>query len=418
MFNSPVYVVTIILALLAFAEVVSLVTKAWVPSLLVIMAGYLTLLWSGVLPPDLIPKSAFTSVGIVLVGAVITHMGTLIPLRQIKTQYKAILIALTGVVFATILILVVLGPLLGYPTAVAGTGPVTGGLIAYLITAQKLTEVGLPSLVAVAAIVLGLQSLVGLPLANILLRKYATKLRDSGAFDVPSDAAAALLPGSSVGSPAADSRRRDAGARPAVLVEEVFAPAPRRAFQLVHEKFQQPSILLFLLFIAASMATWLDSLTGINYGVWALLLGLLGRVLGVFPEKTMEKANAFGFGLIAVVVVIMASLSNVTFETVKATIGPAILILVVGAIGIMIGGWLASKVFKWDPLKGMPIALTALFGFPGDFMLCQEVSRSVGRDERERKAIFDELVTPMLVAGFTTVTTASILVASILVTTL
>ncbi len=39
-----------------------------------IMAGYLTLLRSGVLPPDLIPKSAFTSVGIVLVGAVITHM--------------------------------------------------------------------------------------------------------------------------------------------------------------------------------------------------------------------------------------------------------------------------------------------------------------------------------------------------------
>ena len=51
-------------------------------------------------------------------------------------------------------------------------------------------------------------------------------------------------------------------------------------------------------------------------------------------------------------------------------------------------------------------------------MLFQEVSRSVGRDERERTAICDELVTPMLIAGFATVTTASIVVASILVTTL
>lgn len=406
MFASPVYVVTIILALLAIAEVLSLATKAWVPSLLIIIAGYLVLLWTGVLPPDLIPKSAFTSVGVVLVGAVIAHMGTLIPLRQIKTQYKAILIALSGIIVGAVLILVVLGPLLGYPTAVAGTGPVTGGLIAYLITAQKLTEAGFPSLVAVAAIVLGLQSLVGLPLANILLRKYATKLRDNGAFDAPVAHAAALA--------SRGKLRADAIGSGQQLLE---AP-PKRTFQLVPEKYQQPSTLLFLLFVAASLATWLDSLTGLNYGVWALLLGLLGRVLGIFPEKAMEKANAFGFGLIAVIVVIMASVSSVTFETVKATLGPAILILAVGAIGIMIGGWLASKLFRWDPLKGMPIALTALFGFPGDFMLCQEVSRSVGRNEHERKAIFDELVTPMLVAGFTTVTTASILVASVLVSTL
>ncbi len=414
MFASPVYVVTIILALLAFAEALSLLTKAWVPSLLVIIAGYLVLLWTGVLPPDLIPKSAFTTVGVVLVGAVIAHMGTLIPLRQIKTQYKAILIALTGILFGAGLILVILGPLLGYPTAVAGTGPVTGGLIAYLITAQKLTEAGFPSLVAVAAIVLGLQSLVGLPLANILLRKYATKLRDNGSFDVPAGHAAAHV----ADHAARVVARREAGADTAVSVQQLLEEPPKRTFALVPEKYQQPSTLLFLLFVAASLATWLDSVTGLNYGVWALLLGLLGRVLGVFPEKAMEKANAFGFGLIAVIVVIMASVSTVTFETVKATIGPAILILAVGAIGIMIGGWLASKLFRWDPLKGMPIALTALFGFPGDFMLCQEVSRSVGRNERERKAIFDELVTPMLVAGFTTVTTASILVASVLVSTL
>lgn len=311
--------------------------------------------------------------------------------------------------FGAVLILAVLTPLLGYPTAVAGTGPVTGGLTAYLITTQKLTEAGSDSLVAVAAIVLGLQSLIGLPLANILLRKYAAKMRDRGDFAVRAPVPAVVL----------DARTSPAtSADPEAGAETVSASHPRHGFQLVPEKFQQPSILLFAQFIAASLATWLDALTGLNYGVWALLLGLLGRMLGFFPAKAMEKANAFGFGLIAVVVVIMASISTVTFATVKATIGPAILILLVGAIGIMIGGWVASKVFKWDPLKGMPIALTALFGFPGDFMLCQEVSRSVGRDERERTAIFDELVTPMLVAGFTTVTTASIVVASVLVTTL
>ncbi len=77
-----------------------------------------------------------------------------------------------------------------------------------------------------------------------------------------------------------------------------------------------------------------------------------------------------------------------------------------------------SKLVKWHPYKGMPVALTALFGFPGDYILCEEVSRSVARNEKEAKAIFDELLAPMLIGGFTTVTVASVIIAGILVQTL
>lgn len=388
MLEVPIYVATIIIALIALGELISILTKAWIPSLMIILAGYLILLWTGVLPADLIPKSTMTAMGGILIGVVITHMGTLIPISQIKSQYKAILIALIGMVLGAGLILLVVTPILGYASAVAGTGPVTGGIIAYLITAEKLTALGLDDLVAIAAIVLGIQSLIGLPLANVLLRKYATKKRDRGDF-------LALPAGPLTDRPEAKVRR-----------------------QLIPEKFQQPPILLLLLFLSASLAKYLDTLTGLNYGVWALLIGVGAHLIGLFPAKTMEKANSFGFGLVAIIVVIMGSVSGVSFETLLKTIGPALLILGIGAIGIMAGGWLGSKLFKWDPLKGMPIALTALFGFPGDYMLCQEVSRSVGRNPEERKNIFDELVTPMLVAGFTNVTTTSILVASILVQTL
>ncbi|GAA4361282.1 hypothetical protein [Paeniglutamicibacter cryotolerans] len=387
MLEVPIYVATIIVAIIALGELVSILTKAWIPSLMIILAGYLVLLWTGVIPPDLIPKSTMAAVGGVLIGVVITHMGTLIPISQIKSQYKAILIALIGMVLGSGLILLVVTPILGYASAVAGTGPVTGGIIAYLITAEKLTALGLDNLVAISAIVLGIQSLVGLPLANVLLRKYATKKRDRGDFLLAVEAPAGT-------------------------------PEPKVRRQLIPEKFQQPPILLLLLFLAASLAKWLDTLTGLNYGVWALLIGVGAHLIGLFPAKTMEKANSFGFGLVAIIVVIMGSVSGVTFEVLLKTIGPALLILGIGAIGIMAGGWFGSKLFKWDPLKGMPIALTALFGFPGDFMLCREVSRSVGRTPEEQKNIFDELVTPMLVAGFTNVTTTSILVASILVQTL
>jgi hypothetical protein len=40
-----------------------------------------------------------------------------------------------------------------------------------------------------------------------------------------------------------------------------------------------------------------------------------------------------------------------------------IVILIVRGIGIIIRGYLASKWFKWDQLKGIPVVLTTMFGF-------------------------------------------------------
>ncbi|WP_051479000.1 hypothetical protein [Arthrobacter sp. H5] len=315
----------------------------------------------------------------------------------------SILIALAGIVLGTGLILLVITPILGYASAVAGAGPVAGGIIAYIITAERLTELGFEQLIVIPALVLGLQSLFGLPIANIMLRKYAMKLHDRGHFDE-----AGSKTSTTTGSGALTTIAPEAGA----------TKTSRRGLQLIPERFQEPPILLLMLFVSASLASWLDSLTGLNYGVWALLFGLLGHLVGIFPARAMEKANSFGLGIASVIVVIMASLSTVTFESVVQSFWPVVLILAVGVTGISIGGLAASKLLQWDPLKGMPLALTALFGFPGDYLVCQEISRSVGRNDREKAMIFDELVTPMLVAGFATVTTASIVIASILIQTI
>lgn len=126
MLDQPIYVATIIILLLAVGEVISILSRAWIPSLLIIFVGYLVLIWTGVLPADLVPNSALAAVGSLLVAAVITHMGTLIPIKQLRSQYKAVLIALFGIVLGAGLILLVVSPILGYATAVAGAGPVTG----------------------------------------------------------------------------------------------------------------------------------------------------------------------------------------------------------------------------------------------------------------------------------------------------
>lgn len=114
---------------------------------------------------------------------------------------------------------------------------------------------------------------------------------------------------------------------------------------------------------------------------------------------------------------VMSSMDDITPDMFTTYLPHVLLIMVIGIIGMIIGGYISSKLFNWDKDKSIPVALTALFGFPADFILCQEVSRSVGRNKQERELVFNEIMTPMLIGGFTTVTVASIVIASILVGT-
>src|SRR5690606_27130462 len=107
---------------------------------------------------------------------------------------------------------------------------------------------------------------------------------------------------------------------------------------------------------------------------------------------------------------ILPSMNDVTFKKFITHLPSIFLILAIGAIGIIVGGYIGSKIFKWDPFLGIPVALTAMFGFPGDYIICEEVGRTVGRNEAESKYIFQQIISPLLIGGFTTVTVASIVV--------
>ncbi|HZK11644.1 MAG TPA: hypothetical protein VFD10_04745 [Atribacterota bacterium] len=62
--------------------------------------------------------------------------------------------------------------------------------------------------------------------------------------------------------------------------------------------------------------------------------------------------------------------------------------------------------------------LTAEFGFPANYWISYEVSRSVAGNKKEEAYILDRVLTPMLVGGYVSVTITSIIIAGILVNTL
>ncbi|MCP3740784.1 hypothetical protein [Rossellomorea sp. BNER] len=397
MIHEPVVAAVIILALIAVGEIISVFTRARVSMFLVAIVGYLLLIWTGIIPQDLIGDSKFIEVGIVLGTApIIIHMGTLIPMKAIRSQWKAVAISLIGIIFGAGLILLLITMVYNYKIAVAGAGPLTGGMIAFLVTSEGLKEVGLTSLVTISALILSLQSLFGMPLSANLLRRYALKLRN--AVDAGNYTASAL----------------EAGVENVIDTEKVEG----RNTTWIPEKYQTKLVLLFQLFIGGAIAVILDQLTGIPYSLWALALGIGGRLIGFYPDRVMERANAFTVGMAGLVIMIIATMNETTFSMFIGYLPETFLIIFIGILGILIGGFIGSKLFKWDPLKGLPVALTATVGFPGDYLICKEISRSVGRNKEEEEMILNEILTPILVGGFTTVTAGSVVIASFLIKTL
>lgn len=390
MFDQPIVIFAIILLLFALGEYLSIVSKARIPMLFVVIFGYLSLLWTGVFPEDLFDRANLTAFAAMMPAPLIVHMGTIIPFNQLKQQWKSVLIALSGIVVAAILIILIGVPIIGYAESVAGVGPLTGGTLAFIITSEKLIEVGLVSLITIPAIIMALQKFVGMALATQFLRRYALKLRE-GMKDL-----------------------EEVSANDSMKMEEGY-PEPR---SFLPKRYQTSVILLAQVFLGGALAVVLGDLTSVNYSLWALAIGIIGSYTRFFVGSIMERANALGLSMALLIVVILSSMDTITFSVFIKYLPYGLLILFVGAIGIMIGGYLMSRFFKWDYLLGMPVALTALIGFPADYIISREVSRSIGRNEKEQKYIFDQILTPMLVGGFTTVTVASIVIASILIQTL
>ncbi|QKY68837.1 hypothetical protein [Lentibacillus sp. CBA3610] len=389
MLSNPLIATVLVFALIALGEWLSIISKARIPMLLTAMVGFLVMVWTGIFPEDILEKSTFAALGSILIGPAILHMGTMIPFSILKRQYKAVLIALGGIVTAAALVLVIVPILFDYATAVAGIGPVSGGVVALLITSERLTEIGMTSLVIIPALIVAFQGVMGMPLALNFLRKYAKRFQknlDNESF-VASDPAEEAAASTETGKKS--------------------SPIKSNA-----------TMKLFFVFFGAAVGVALGELTPVHYSLWCLAIGIGGLKLGLFEPKALERSNSFTLTMVAIIFVVIGTMADVTPQDVLNNLPAILTILILGTFGLAFGGFIVSKLVKWHPYKGMPVALTALFGFPGDYILCEEVSRSVAGNKQEEKAIFNELMAPMLIGGFTTVTVASVVVAGILIGTL
>src|SRR5690606_10649845 len=219
----------------------------------------------------------------ILIGPAILHMGTMIPFTLLKSQIKAVLISLGGLLVSSILILSLVTLIFDYPTAVAGVGPISGGIIALLVTSEKLIEIGLSSLIVVPALIVAFQGVIGMPLALNFMRRYALKLQkdiDNGTF-VP------MATDEELNGKSTDETHSN----------------PVKAIM---------TLKLFFGFVGAAIGIALGEVTPIHYSLWCLAIGIVGLKLRLFEPKVLEKSNSFTLTMIGIIFVVMGTMAGVT----------------------------------------------------------------------------------------------------------
>ena len=385
---------TVLCVIFAIGDIVSVKTKSILSMLFVSSVILLVGFWVG-LPTTIFDDAALLSIGSILIAFLITHMGTLMSFKDLKAQWKTVVIAMGAVAGIGVFLFLVGSPLLGKEYAIAAAPPVSGGVVAAIMMGEAAKAKGLESLAVFATLIVVVQGFFGFPVASILLGKEARRIRDEFRSN-----------GDVIKSETATAATSEAG-----LGEKpkLIPPLPKH--------LQTPYVLLAKLGIVAVISFQLSHLINdiINPNVMCLIVGVAARELGFLEEDVMSKANAFGLAMVSLMAIIFSNLTQATPQMLASLLLPLIGSLVLSLIGIVLVCTVLSKILGYSKEMAISIGVSALFGFPGTFVISNEVAQAVGETEEERDAILGEILPKMLVAGFMTVTISSVILAGVMV---
>lgn len=379
-----ILMLTILLGIFAFGEIVAEKTKAVFSTALVVAIVLLIAFWMG-LPATIFESSAVDKIGMILVSFLITSLGTTMDFSELIRQWKTVLIAIIGVVSGVALIILVAPIFMEREMAIAGAPIYAGANAAALMMKDALETAGRGDLFQFCLLLLVTQNFIGIPIASLLLRKEAYKfLSDPSNIDKYSVS----------------------------LEEKQKLENKRRIFQLP-DSLNKPSIILTKLGTVAILAHLLSNLTNgkVHSFVFALILGVVFSQLGYLDTNILGKTGSSTFIVFVTTVVIFSNLSSTTPQQILDMFIPLLITLALGTIGIIIAGIIIGKILRVSPYLAIVIGLTCTFGFPTTMFIPEEVSKAIGKTERERNAIFNYLSPKILIAGFVTVTIASVFVA-------
>lgn len=401
MYNAFLALIVVAIAYV-IGEWISEITHAWVPSILVTSIIFLIGYWT-IFPNSIAEDSGLIDfAGKIAVLMFITHIGTVIGLKQLIEQWKTVVICLVGLLGMVALCWFICPLLIDKTLMIAGLPPLTGGVVAALTMQGAAKEAGLETAAVFAIAMYSVQGLAGYPITAVCLHKEGRKLLKewrSGELNLSQEEIDKMK---SVGLTAIANDND---------IKKLLPPVP--------EKFNTP------VFIIAKVAfsVWLSTIVGqiipqVPTIVWCLIISVILTKIGILDTSSLSRANTYTIFMFAAMLSVFAGLKNCTPSMLLSIIIPMIIMIVIGVIGMGIAAFVISKILKMSFPLAFANGLTALYGFPCDAIITESTCNALTEDSDERGYLMSKMFPSMVVGGFVTVTITSVLFAGYFATLL
>ncbi|GAA5107036.1 DUF819 family protein [Orbus sasakiae] len=392
----------LILFILYIGDLISTYTKAWIPSVFICAVLFLAGYWT-FFPKDIVARAGIpTVVAVLLMYLLITNMGTLLSVNELKKQWKTIIISLSGILGIIVFCSVIGIIFFDRNTVIVAIPPLVGGIVSAIIMSGGAKAAGLVDLSVFAIVIYVMQGFAGYPLTSIVLKREGQRVLNqyrAGKWQASTDEGAT-------------NSKLD------VLTESDEHPMPRlfskmpSRYNTSYFQFLRLAIVGFLAYLTS---VFLAPIVAISPFVLCLFYGVIASSIGFLERHPLKKANGFGFAVMALMLFIFDSLNHATPEMLLNLIIPLVVLISGAVVGMFIFSVVIGKLLKVSMEMAFAIALTALYGFPADYIITNEVINNLTRDPNERQVLNNHMLAPMLIGGFISVTIVSVILAGVMV---
>lgn len=392
----------LVLLILYIGDVISTYTKAWVPSVFVCAVLFLAGYWT-FFPKDIVTRAGISnSVAVMLMYLLITNMGSLLSLSDLKKQWKTILISLAGIA-GIIVFCIIIGMLFfDRNTVIVAIPPLVGGIVSAIIMSGGAKEAGLMDLSVFAIVIYVMQGFVGYPLTSIMLKREGLKvlkLYRAGQWQETKN------------DSAMDHKLEAINAIDEHPMPRLFNKFPNH-YNSSYFQFLRLAVVGYLAYLCSDL---LKPVIAVSPFVLCLLFGVIASSIGFLERHPLKKANGFGFAVMALMLFIFDTLNHATPQMLLNLLLPLVVLILAAVIGMFIFAIIMGKVLKVSIPMAFAISLTALYGFPADYIITNEVINNLTKDAKERQVLNQHMLAPMLIGGFISVTIVSVVLAGFMV---
>ena len=378
---------TVLGLVFAAANIISMKTRARVSMMFICSCIFLVLFWNG-LPRTIFDDTKLMPATMTFITLLMVQMGSMMDADKLKEEWKTVCVSFLGMCAGAGAILLIAAPFISWDFAVAATGPVSGGVVAGLIMTEAAKAKGLTEIGVFVIMLLTVQGFFGIPLASNCLLHEGKKLKARFAAGERSESV------------------KDADT---TVKKRLIPPMPKR--------WQNPWIYLCKALIVSWISIKAAGLlnNAVHPFVMALFMSIIFHELGFLETNVLQLGNANGMVMFVIMIPIFVRLRDATPQMVLDLLGPLFIVFAATIVGIMIASVVLSKVFKYSWCLSAALSATCMIGFPGTLIISEEIANQLGETEEERDFVLSHILPKMLIAGFTTVTIASVFLAGFLV---